>query len=257
MSHDTESGRLPIRASAVFTAQGARPTQEDHALVVHDKRIFTVADGFGGAGPGASAAKTACEAVKSFLFREAGDLEATLPFELRSYYSLVGNVLFNALVHANRQVLKLNRDKTVHERGGASLVAGFMDGDLLALANVGGCTGWLMRAGCEHQLATPRTYSRLCDPFEMEQREEWQIPLMALGLSEDLEPEIFECKVRPGDWVLLHTDGLHPLVREQVLKLQTRALAEGMAPEEQSRAAVRLLESVEYRDNATVALVSL
>lgn len=249
------SGEIRIQATAVFSSTGKRPCQEDHSLVISEKRIFTVADGFGGAGPGARASRAACEAVKSFLYREAGDLDATLPFEIRSYYSLAGNVLFNALVHANRELLKLNRGKGVHERGGASVLAGFMDGDLLALANVGVCTGWMMRAGVEQEVATPRSYSRLRDPFEAEIREEWQVPLMALGIARDLEPEIFECKVQGGDWLFLHTDGIHPLVREQVLRLQASSMGSGTSPEELAHQVLELLNGTEYGDNATAALV--
>src|SRR4051812_12232164 len=102
---------------AVFSANGARPFQEDHVANVRDKGIFIVADGFGGPVPGAAAAKTACDAVHSYLVKEAGDREATLPFIMRSYYSLAGNVLFNALIHANRKVIKLNQQKNVHDRG--------------------------------------------------------------------------------------------------------------------------------------------
>ncbi len=242
-------------ATAIFSSAGDRPAQEDHALIAREKGVFTVADGFGGPVPGAAAARTACEAVNKFLFREAGDDDATLPFVLRSYFSLAGNVLFNALIHANREVLKLNREKSVHERGGASVLAGFMDGNLLALANVGGCSAWLMRAGIERELATPRTYSRLCDPFEIEEHREWQVPLMALGLARDLEPEIFECKVQKGDWLFLHTDGIHPLVREKVLKLQARRQPAGLTADQLTHEVVAVLNGVQYQDNATAALV--
>lgn len=255
MSTTGSPGETRIRATAVFSSAGQRPCQEDHSLVISEKRIFAVADGFGGSGPGALASRTACEAVRNFLYREACDLEATLPFELRSYYSLAGNVLFNALVHANREVLKGNEGRSVHDRGGASVLAGFMDGDLLALANVGSCTGWLMRAGCERELATPRSYSRLLDPFDADPPEEWRVPLMALGISRDLEPEIFECKVRGGDWLFLHTDGIHPRVRAQVLELQGGALSGGVSAEEAGRRILRILNSSDYIDNATAALV--
>ena len=103
--------------------------------------------------------------MKHFLFKEAGDRDATLPFVLRSYFSLAGNVLFNALIFANRKVLKLNGKKNVHEKGGASLIAGFMDGDLLALANVGVCSAMLMREGKSQELVVPRSYGKLADPF--------------------------------------------------------------------------------------------
>src|SRR5262245_46744940 len=100
------------RSVTVFSNRGSRPAQEDHALVNQDRGVFVIADGFGGPGPGAAAAKTACEAVRVFLQKEAGDEEATMPFVLRSYLSLAGNVLFNALIHANRRVMKINRGKS-------------------------------------------------------------------------------------------------------------------------------------------------
>jgi protein phosphatase len=240
-----------IRAITTFSSKGTRPAQEDHVLSVQDKGIFVVADGFGGPGPGAQASKAACEAVRSFLIKEAGDREATLPFVLRSYFSLAGNVLFNALIHANRKVTLLNKGKNVHERGGASLLAGYMDGDLLALANVGGCSAWLLRGGTGAELVTPRTYGRLSNPFALELGEELRAPLMAVGMAEDLEPEIFEYRVRSGDWLLFHTDGIPAETRSRIAALQK----EGLSPSRASEALVSLLNQAAYQDNAACSLV--
>ncbi len=240
-----------IRAISVFSSQGRRPAQEDCVLNVQDKGIFVVADGFGGPVPGAAAAKTACEAVRSFLIKEAGDLEATLPFVLRSYFSLAGNVLFNALIHANRKVTQINKGKGVHERGGASVLAGFVDGDLLALANVGTCGAWLLRNGDSTELVTPRSYARLCDPFAKNPREDHRVPLMSVGVSEDVEPEIAEYRLKPNDWVLLQTDGISASVVEELCLIQTRRLAPGAA----SEVVLALLNQSSYDDNSTLSLV--
>jgi len=179
--------------------------------------VFAVADGFGGPEAGSNASKTAAEGVREFLIKEAGDLEATLPFVLRTYFSLAGNVLFNALVHANRKVLSLNRDKGIHEKGGASVIAGFLDGDLLALASVGGCEAWLLREERAVQLVTPRAYSRLADPFGTEKLTTPRFPLMALGISEDLEPEVWEFRIRPGDWLILSTGSMGAFAQGELL----------------------------------------
>lgn len=225
----------PIRALSTLNEAGARGVQEDFALVVRDKGIFAIADGFGGAEAGQGAARTACEAVRAFLEKEAGDQDATLPFVLRSYFSLAGNVLFNALIHANRKVLRFNRGKNVHEKGGASVLAAYMDGDLLALANVGACTAWLIRDGRTARLVAPRTYAQLCDPWgavaSPEERDSLQVPLMAVGVCEDLEPEIVECRVRAGDWLVLCTDGLDPSRVERLAELQSRSAPRGKVAE--------------------------
>jgi serine/threonine protein phosphatase PrpC len=245
---------MRLKAVSVFSSKGSRPAQEDHVLCVQDKGIFVIADGFGGPTPGAQAAKTACEAVRGFLFKEAGDREATLPFVLRSYFSLAGNVLFNALIHANHKVRGLNRGKGIHERGGASVLAGYMDGDLLALANVGGCTAWLLREGVGAELVTPRTYGRLCDPFALDTQPDQgqlKVPLMAVGMSDDLEPEIFEYRVRSGDWLIFHTDGISALLRNQITAIQL----EKPSTQQASERVVSLLNQSEYEDNASLSLV--
>jgi serine/threonine protein phosphatase PrpC len=245
------AARQPIRALVVHSSPGERAAQEDHALAVRERGIFAVADGFGGPGPGLAAAKAACEGVRGFLEKEAGDLEATLPFVLKSYYSLAGNVLFNALVHANRKVLALNKGRGVHERGGASLVAAFLDRNLLALANVGACSATLLRDGASIDLVAPRTYGRLRDPFATDSRPEERVPLTAVGLTEDLEPEIVECQVRAGDWLLLYTDGLESGIRDELLR-QSRA---GRAPTTAAESAAALLKSVRSGDNLTISLI--
>jgi PPM family protein phosphatase len=229
-----------IKSSTSFTHMGRRPIQEDAVLANQEKGIFVVADGFGGAGSGALASKTACNEIERFLFKEARDLDATLPFVLRSYFSLAGNVLFNALIHANRKVLALNKGKNVHEKGGASAIAAFLDGDLLAIANVGSCSASVVRDGKTQELVTPRSYGRLVDPFGDSKVD---APLMALGMSEDLEPEIFEYRVKSGDVLIFHTDGVSSMVIQSL---------GGASFNTQAR---DILENAAYQDNAAVAII--
>lgn len=244
-------GAVPIRASASLLSLGSRSAQEDFVLSDAEKGIFVLADGFGGPNPGVGASKAACESVKHFLFKEAGDRDATMPFVLRSYFSLAGNVLFNALIFANRKVLQLNQKKNVHEKGGASLIAGYLDGDLLALANVGVCSALLMREGESRELVVPRNYGKLADPFAAGGDAGIDAPLMALGMAEDLEPEIFEYRVRPGDWLILFSDGVSPSFFSQLSFIQQKRLNSS-----ESLAEVKQLFEVQiFHDNASLSLV--
>lgn len=180
---------------------------EDRVLSLPQERILVVADGFGCApdrrlpGP----ADRACAAVRQFLVHEAGDLEATLPFVMRSYFSLAGNVLFNALVHANRLLIAANAGKSVHEKTGASVAAAYLDGEMLSVASVGSCSAWLIREGRRSPLLIPRTWGRLVDPTATDHSPESRIPLIALGIAEDLEPEVVEVRVQSGDRLWLGT----------------------------------------------------
>ncbi len=229
-----------IQSFTIFSTQGEAQSQEDFVLGKKDRGLFVVADGFGGSGVGSQVSQTACEAVLGFLEKEAGDVEATLPFVLRSYFSLAGNVLFNALIHANRKVSLLNRGKSLNEKGGASVLAAFLDEDLFAIGSVGGCTAWLIRNGQSTELVAPRTYARLCDPFDTDPDPQMAAPLMAMGMSDDLEPEIIEFRVKPGDQVLLHSDGLRAVVRAQLL---------------QAVSVEEVLRRENFEDNASLALI--
>jgi protein phosphatase len=241
-----------IKGGVSFLSPGQRPIQEDFVLSNQEKGIFVVADGFGGAQYGVTAAKTACNEIQRFLFKEAGDHEATLPYVLRSYFSLAGNVLFNALIHANRKVLALNKDKSVYEKGGTSAIAGFLDGDLLAIANVGVCSAMLVREGKMQRLVMPRSYGHLADPFADESvpfGSFVDVPMMALGLGEDLEPEIFEYRVKPGDWLILHSDGLD---RECLARIAALNAGLGIDPAAEIK---QVLGEYSFRENASMAAI--
>lgn len=213
---------MKIQAVAKFLKQGNAPIQEDYLLSNEDRGIFVAADGFGGKKLGSSAAKSVCDLVLSYLEKEAGDLEATLPFVLKKYYSLAANVIFNAMYYANQQLQQTNSEKSGSEKGGCSAVAGFVDQDVLALASVGSCTSYLIRNGKLTELTQPRTYEKLLNPFSA--RLSQRTPLMCMGLYDELEPEIIEAKVRPGDWLILGTQPLSQKLKEELMIINQNSL---------------------------------
>ncbi|MBN21633.1 MAG: hypothetical protein CL678_10140 [Bdellovibrionaceae bacterium] len=201
--------RIEIKKIDEFTLKGKQKYLEDFLLSSIDKGVFAVADGFGGPVAGAEAAETACVSLKKFLEDQAGDLDATLPFVLKNYYSLAGNVVFNSMLYANERVLHKNLGKGIHEKGGCSVIAGVLDQDTFALASAGHCQGWLRREQHIQSLVIPRSYSRFLDSSRQVKSLHHQIPLIAVGIDELLEPEIVEFKVRKGDQVILATDGIY------------------------------------------------
>lgn len=214
---------VSFKTTITIGMRGNQPHDEEAQMIDAERRLFALASGFGGPQAGREAAQKTCQAVQQFLVKEAGDIDATLPFVLRSYFSLAGNILFNACLFSNRQLSLSNRKKSVHERGGASVVAGFMDGDLLALAGVGNCGAYLYRGGKEMRLVTPRSYAWLVDPEKAESGtsdSRFHIPLTAVGISDDFEPEIVEVKLQPGDWLFVQSEGISQAVRRQIAEAQ-------------------------------------
>jgi serine/threonine protein phosphatase PrpC len=211
--------RIPVRWIEGFQLQGMSPVQEDRIEVNPERGIFILADGFGGSA-GKRAAEIVTAAVKRFLESEAGDLDATMPFELRPYFSLAGNILYNAVSFANQKLMREFAQTSVSDRGGASLIAGYLEGRLLALANVGACRLHLCREGRIKEIVSPKTLERQVNPFADEA--DSAVPLMSFGTVRQLEPEITEIEIHPGDRLCFGSSGLRQPVRDQLLQLKSR-----------------------------------
>lgn len=96
------------------------------------------------------------------------------------------------------------------------------------------------------EIVAPRTYARLVDPFSVDPDPDLAVPLMAMGMTEDLEPEILEFRVRPGDWLLIQTDGVRMEIREELQRLQIESPE--FDPEE-------FLQARTFSENATFAFL--
>jgi len=242
---------LRMRGLITFEAGGKREHQEDAFKVNKDRGIAVVADGFGGPVGGREAADKACEGVLDFLQNKVGDLDATLPFEMRKYFTLGGNILFNALLHANHQLMRRNEKFGIHEKGGASVVAGYLMDGVLSVANIGVCEAYLFRQKKVIPLVSPRTYGRFLDPFSRgRDNTGWDIPLSALGVTDDMQPELVEMRAEPEDWVLFTTDGMTPVVLEDLQQgiLNEKSLESGL------EIARDILECADPSDNLAISL---
>jgi serine/threonine protein phosphatase PrpC len=191
-----------------FTHWKERISQESSAdvvWVVPEEQLFCMVSALGRESDHRASSEGVCRSVQEFLKSQARDADATLPYVIRSYYSLAGNVLFNAILYANQKVYASNKNKTGYQKSGASLVAGYLDGNLLALAQVGGFRIVLVRDGRAREIVRPRTYGQLVDPLELTHGPENHLPLMAVGMSADCEPEIVELRLESGDRIVIET----------------------------------------------------
>lgn len=209
---------LKIDALSMTLGPSGGSSRESEVLIHAERGIFGVADGFGGGGEsGSKAAKTSLSAVSEFLVREAGDRDATLPFVLKRTFSFAGNILFNSLVHANRKLIQVNRSAPVSQKAGASLVVGYFDGPLMVIGGVGSTEAWLLRDGVRTPLILPRTLSRMLSPGVHHTDPFNQIPLVGIGLFEDLEPDVHEYRIRKGDRILFSSSGLSQMDLDTLL----------------------------------------
>jgi len=242
-----------IEACFKWSSLGSSNVQEDYSDVLSEKNIFTLADGFGGQSYGDKAAQRVCEAAIDFIKKESGDIEATLPFVRKTYYSLEQNVLYNALIHANRTLLADNQKKQIFQKGGASILTAVIKQDWLTLAGVGTCSAWLFREDKQIPLLLEDSYLAV----EGQTARQWNLPNVALGLTSDFEPKLTEHQVHSGDWIMFQTDGVTQEMRQRAFTYIQGHEGELKSKEDVFDGLRRGLEGIPSADNSMFLLIKI
>ncbi len=170
--------------------------------------LLLVADGMGGAAGGQVASRLATDAVAESMERgggrgeESGDLEA---FTTR---------LRDAVVEAHARVQAYASDRPWLQGMGTTITAaGVLDGSIV-LAQVGDSRAYLLRGGRLVQVTRDQTWAQdMVDSGAMTPEEARASPrrnllLQALGATSNLSVPISRHPLRPGDILLLCSDGL-------------------------------------------------
>jgi len=224
---------------------------DDPALLSNSGRLYIVADGAGGVGgalAGKIASRYATHKVKDVYYRAAGS-DASIGDRVRS-----------AMLTANDAIREhVERPRRTRQMA-TTMVAAIIRGAELTIANVGDSRAYLMRDNAiqqiteDHSLVAGLLADGIITPEEAIHHPQRNVILYSLG-SAPHEPriDIFPITLRPGDVILLCTDGLTRYADEkQLLAL----LKEG--PEE--KAAQRLIDFANASggaDNVTVALLGI
>ena len=173
--------------------QGPWPCQEDGFVVDPARRIFAVADGFGGRGAGDMAAKLALAELRGKTAEAvAGEEEGASPSQRRQ------RACFEA---ANKQILTRNQSRPANGKGGCSLVVAELDAHgSLTVSQSGACAAFHLRAGRIVPVILPQA------PL----REEFQalLPQEALGLGDRLSLESRTLSLESGDIFFLCSSGV-------------------------------------------------
>lgn len=176
--------------------EGARAAQ--HGL------LLIVCDGMGGHASGEVASRMAVDSI------------------LASYYDDPSEDRPAALEHAFQQA-----NAQIHAQGHGSMgttgVAALLLGDTLSVANVGDSRAYLIRDGAvqqishDHSLVADQVAAGLITPEQARRSTIKNVITRALGHQPEVLVDLFETDLRPGDMVLLCSDGLHGLVDDDEL----------------------------------------
>ncbi len=209
--------------------------------------LLVVCDGMGGSNAGEVASRMAVDAIiRTFAAEEGHDLEAALEHAVQTA---------NAEVHEHS-----GTRADLKGMGTTCTVAAFKE-DTLVLAQVGDSRAYLVRDGRlrqlteDHSLVAQLLARGQITPAEARTDPRRNVVTRSVGVAPDLDVDVkaFPEPLRPGDTILVCSDGLHGQVTEEEL---VRA-ASGESLDRACRELIALANDRGGPDNITVALARL
>lgn len=239
--------------------------------------LILLADGMGGYEAGEVAAALAIQVMRQNLVQQKpfGALAGKSPFPtdpLAAVSRPEGHaaepldvevcklMLKLALKDANKQVFQASRAPGSKRRGmGCTAEAVYLDGRNVVVAHVGDSRTYHLHEGRMIQLTRDQTLvNRLVELGTLTAEEAETHPRrnelqQAIGGQPDVEPGVYHGKLKPGDWVLVCSDGLTNHV--SALSLKEMLQSEAQSAEMAARRLVNLTNIEGATDNATVVVV--
>lgn len=235
-----------------------REHNEDNLLIDRDLGLFAVADGMGGQLAGEIASRMALETLKYYLERCVGENPDFCPDD--TGLSPEADRLVAGIRLANREIFKAGESNPAWRNMGTTIVATLIAGNRLILAHVGDSRCYLLRNETmtqltdDHSLVAEQQRLGLITPEEAATSRMKNVITRAVGAFSEVEVDLSEHRLRPGDRVLICSDGLTNMVADaEILAVATRAAA----PEQACATLINGANQRGGRDNITVILIAV
>ncbi|MDQ7030667.1 MAG: Stp1/IreP family PP2C-type Ser/Thr phosphatase [Ardenticatenia bacterium] len=218
--HNADRLSISIDVAADSDIGLIRPSNQDVAMVylfpeAPSYALLAVADGMGGHRAGHLASRLATEAllgyVQTLLDGDDGLDHIPPPPELLKQAVHVAN-------QAVRQYASVHREEAGDM--GSTLTCALIADTMVTIANVGDSrayhfsNGLLYQVTQDHSLVAELVRRGELPPEAILLHPQRNIITRALGMEDDVQPDIWIRQLEPGDWLLLCSDGLWEMVPE-------------------------------------------
>lgn len=241
---------LNWRVAAATDRGCKRSENQDNYYVSPDYRVFVVADGMGGELGGATASKLAVEAVE--------DLWKVKPPHADDKEE-IHNWLVEAVSNANHSVWSVSiNDPTVQGMGTTIVVAVQSSDSMLHIAHVGDSRAYLIREGKtivltqDHSVVMDLLLQGKISPEQMRTSPFRSYITRCVGHNHKVEIDRTPVEVKPNDRILLCTDGLPTVLRDENIG---EIVLQFEAPEEICDELVQQVLSGGAPDNVTIVTI--
>lgn len=211
--------RIELEFAAATDIGNVRRNNEDSFGYDTDHKLYVVCDGMGGMAAGEVASSMAVRAlIESFASSAAAGESA--PVEER---------LLRALREANRQVHQAGLEDARLRSMGTTLVCVCFEGNRFLVGNVGDSRAYLVRGGMciqisqDHSFLEEQVRSGAMTPEMAASSNLHSVITRAIGTDSQVQPDLFDGAVEPGDVLLLVSDGF---TRYATPELISRIVAE-------------------------------
>jgi protein phosphatase len=191
-------------ADTIAKTDTGRQRRENEDCAFARAPVFVVADGMGGAQAGEVAAQIAVD-VFSHGLPDSGSPEERLASRVQE---------------ANQRIWEQSRARSEQAGMGTTLTAAYLDDSELAIAHVGDSRAYLFRDGSlrrltrDHSLVDELVRRGKLTEEQAAEHPQRSIITRALGAEPTVEVDTWTYPVRPGDVLLLCSDGLTSMVSE-------------------------------------------
>lgn len=253
--------KLKVSAGGLTDVGLKRDHNEDHILVAPEHGLYAVADGMGGHAAGEVASRAAIEALDEFVVRAGAEEDFEWPFGTNSSYTHEQNVLYNATMLANRQVVAMAEQNRSYGGMGTTLAVLYIPDEIVHIGHVGDSRAYLYRNGDlqaltqDHSWVNEQVQRNIISEEEARQHRWRNVITRALGNRETVEVDMVSVEPRPGDIFLLCSDGLTGMLEDDQIA-DTLAMR-GTDPDAASAELVRLSNQAGGFDNISVVVVRI
>lgn len=216
-----------------------RPENEDNFLVDPEHGLYAVADGMGG--------------------HRAGEVASAVALETLKDAYLGGQRLDEAVAAANAVVFARGADDASLRGMGTTLTAIALQGASTAvLGHVGDSRAYLMRDGAvtqvtdDHSLVEQLVREGRLTPEEAQNHPQRAIITRALGVDSEVQVDTYRIDLRPGDRLLICSDGLTNMLSDDTIASALRRHAD---PQQAADTLVDMANQAGGDDNITVVVL--
>lgn len=178
-----------------------------------DLALAVVCDGMGGALAGNVASTLAIETASAY-------------FETLSNEELLAATaehMTRAAKLANKAVYRKSGQDTDCHGMGTTMVAAMVSGSKAHILNIGDSRAYhiggegIVKVSRDHSVVEDMIYRGELTPEEARQHPQKNLITRCLGVEPEVQPDLYEIEVKPGDFLLLCTDGLSNTLTDQEL----------------------------------------